>query len=473
MKINFIKTIALTILLSAALPGCINDDDYGNPNMDCVEPAVTVNKTVAEVFAAATTTMQQYTADDVIEAYVNSSDERGNFFKTVYMQTIPADGVAPIGFSVAIDKTTLFGAGFYPGRKVYIKLKGLYFAKVYNGLAIGANYNGAVGRISEAQYKNFVMPSCSEIGEDELVRTLTISEALTAANLNTLIEIENVQFDTPFVGGTYYDKYDTANTAGGSTNRKLIDADGNKIIFRTSSFANFSGNIIPGNSGKVRGVLTKYSNDYQFIARSGDDIKLTEERFGANTPPGGSTTAKGGTAIAYMGSFTETFESYALDATTFPKYVNDYTVGGRYWELNQFPTGTGNKYIEMTSFSGSTNPGVVANTYFIVPVDFTAASTFKFDKEIRYMAGQCLKVYYATAAQYTALGAINPANFTDITASFTGLTYPATGASQNSFTTAGTYNIPASLTGNGFFVFEYAGTATITTTVQLDNITVN
>ena len=62
--------------------------------------------------------------------------------------------------------------------------------------------------------------------------------------------------------------------------------------------------------------------------------------------------------------------------------------------------------------------------------------------------------------------------FVNITPSFT-ISYPAIGSSENSFNSAGTYAIPAGLTGNGYFVFEYVGTTTVTTTVQIDDIVIN
>jgi len=452
MKLNYIKSVVITALLAASLTGCINSDDYDNPQStipeNCVEPALTVTKTVAEIFAASSG-VKQYTGEDVIEAYVNSSDERGNFFKIVYLQTLDAN---PIGLSIAIDKTTLFGANFYPGRKVYIKLKDLYTAKVEGVLAIGALYEGAIGRIAENQYANFIFPSCSEVSEGQLVRTLSIKDALKPANLNTLIELKDVQFSGLFVGGTYYDEKDTANTAGGASNRTLVDATGNSIVFRTSSFANFSGNKIPDGNGTVRGILTIYNGVYQFVARNEQDIQLTNPRY---VP-----------TVNFRGAFTETFESYTVGATSFPDYINTQTVGSRFWSVTNF---SGNNYIQMTSFGSS----ALASAQFITPVDFTAASTLSFDKEIRYMAGQTLKVYYITEANYNPSAKLDPTKFVEITSSFTGITYPATGASQNNFTTAGTYNIPATLTGNGYFVFEYSNSSpTVTTTIQLDNIKV-
>jgi len=484
MKIKFLKPLAFAAALSTMLTGCINDDDYATPVNACVEPALTANKTVAQVIAASTPVIQLYAGEDVIEAYVNSSDERGNFFKIVYLQTLPTDGTAPVGISVAVDKTTLFGANLYPGRKVYVNLKGLDYQMINGALALGRKYQTnegetpalyAIGRIPESEYAQYVQPSCNEVGEDQLVRTMTIAQAATDANLNTLIELTGVQFADEFVGGKYFDKDDTENTRGGATNRFLVDLNGGSIALRTSSFANFSGNIIPENSGKVRGVITKYNGAYQFVARAETDIKLDQPRMVVVIDPNEpSPSAMGGTAITYPGSLTEGFETYAVGVNAFPPYVNDNSVGTRYWAVKQFPTTPGgNRFIEMTSFAGSGAPGVATASQLFVPVDFGPANTLSFDKEIRYMAGECLKVYYVTDLNYTPGNTYDVSTFQDITAEFTNLIYPENGASQFSFTTAGTYNIPTGLTGHGYFVFEYTGTTTVTTTFQLDNITIN
>jgi len=237
MKLNLFKSVAVIALFSGVVSGCINDDTYSNPNLECVEPNLTANKTVAEIDAMATGAATQYTSasTDIIEAYVTSSDERGNFFKSVSMQTNPTDGSDPVGFSVAIDETSLFAKNFTPGRKVYVTLNDLYYAHVDGSLKIGALFEGNVGRISEFEYASKVVPACTSVDEDELVRTMTIAQALDDSNLNTLIELQNVQFKDEFVGGTYYDETDEDNTAGGATNRLLIDNFGNEIIFRTSS----------------------------------------------------------------------------------------------------------------------------------------------------------------------------------------------------------------------------------------------
>ena len=464
---NYIKTIAVTALLSAAITGCNNNDDYNTPEsvITCTEPGVTANKTVAEVVAATNSSVRQYTADDVIEAYVTSSDERGNFFKIVSLQTLPRDGSAPIGFSVAIDANTLFGHGFYPGRKIYVKLQNLYYAIVEGSAIYGAKYNGStgrepdsVGRIAESAFRNSILPSCSEVSEEQLVRPLTLAQAMNNRNVNTLIDLQNVQFADDFVGGTYFDERDEANTAGGATNRALTDRTGNSIAFRTSSFANFAGNKISGKSGTVRGILTKYNGVFQFVARYESDIRLTQDRFD-NAPP------LVGSAITY-GLYNETFESYAVNNKNFPNAINDAASGSRYWDVRTF---NGNKYIQMTSFGGVAESN---RTLFIVPVDMTAANTLSFRTAAGYDKGPVLKVYYTL--NYVPGGSISDATLVDITSNFTIPEGPAN-AYASGFTPSGNYAIPATVTGNGFFIFEYRGNGAtgLTTTMQLDNILVN
>ncbi|MXN92553.1 hypothetical protein GR160_15090 [Flavobacterium sp. Sd200] len=465
---NYIKTIAITALVSAAIAGCNNNDDYGIPNKvtTCTEPVVTVNKTVAEVIAATNSQVRQYPDnDDTMEAYVTSSDERGNFFKIVSLQTLPTDGSAPLGFSVAIDANTLFGHGFYPGKKVYIKLKDLYYATVEGSAIYGAAYRGSsgteaitVGRIPESAFKKSILPSCSEISEEQLARPLTLTQAMTNRNINTLIDLQGVEFGDEFVGGTYFDANDEANTAGGATNRTLVDRTGASIVFRTSSFANFSGNKISGKSGVVRGILTKYAGVFQFVARYESDIRLTEDRFD-NSPP------ITGANITY-GLYNENFTSYAANNRIFPNAINDPAIGSRYWDVRIF---NNNKYIQMTSFGGVAETN---RTLFIVPVDMTLATTFSFKTASGYDNGSVLKVYYSL--NYVPGGNITDATLVDITSNFNIPAGPPA-AYASGFTPSGNYSIPAELTGNGYFIFEYRGKGGSgpTTTMQLDDIVVN
>ncbi len=466
MKSNLLKACLFAAAVGV-FSACENNDKYDDidTNLGCL--TVTPTKTVAEIYAMTTPSsidvgaVEAYEGNDIIEAYVTSSDAGGTFYKSISFQSV--DG--SLGFSIPVDMYNIY-TEFEPGRKVYVNMGGRHFNQTYGSLVIGDLYNDPdtptldqIGRLVPEEFRRTVKSSCDKVDEDQIVQHLSITEALSDSNINKLIEFDNVQFTESAYSGDQKTYYQSDSDLGGATNLNLMDDEGKIIIFRTSSFAKFANHRVPTGSGKVRGVLTKFRGDYQFMARTEDDIQLAGDRFIAHAP-------LGGTNIVFDGSLNENFSSYPASTTIFPDYVNDQTAGNRYWQVKEF---SGNRYVEMTSFGGG---GVTAKAYLFVPVDFTAASTMTFVKKARFMAGATLKVYYVPSSQYTAGDPFNVANFTDITSSFN-ITYPATGQSENNFTSAGTYNIPAGVTGTGFFVFEHSGTPSVTTTMQLDDIVIN
>jgi hypothetical protein len=250
-------------------------EEFSVPKLICNQPDLKVNRTVEEVRARTSSIVSQYTYDDIIEAYVVSSDEAGNFFKTISFQTLATETKPAIGFSVPVDASNTY-VDFRLGNKVYIKMKDQYTDFYYGGMRIGDIYvntynEGGVGRISANDYKKVLNASCTIVEEEKLVRPISISELLNDANINTLVELSDVQFTKDAIGRYYYE---ASNDVGGGTNWSLMDKLGNQVLFRTSSFADFADKIVPDGSGKIRGVLTKFSSDYQLLARSEKDVML-------------------------------------------------------------------------------------------------------------------------------------------------------------------------------------------------------
>lgn len=272
---RYISSLSFLFVFSFFLTNCAQED-FDIPKLECTQPDLKVNQTVAQVKANANAIVAQYPYDDSIEAYVVSSDEGGNFFKTISFQTLATPTSPALGFSVPIDATNLY-IDFRLGNKVYLQLKNQYTDINFGGLRIGSIYvnsynEGDVGRLSQNDYKKVLFPSCTIIEESQLTKAVTIPELLNDANLNTLVELQNVQFTTDAVGRKYYEE---SEDIGGGTNWNLMDQLGNQVIFRTSSFANFATKTVPKGSGKVKGILTKFGTDYQLIARSEKDVNLT------------------------------------------------------------------------------------------------------------------------------------------------------------------------------------------------------
>lgn len=275
MKLKF-YTVFLGI---AMIFGSCAKEEFDVPKLTCNQPDLKVNRTVEEVRASASSIVTQYTFDDVIEAYVVSSDEAGNFFKTISFQTLATATTPATGFSVPVDASNTY-IDFRLGNKVYIKMKDQYTDIYFGGMRIGSIYvnaynEGGVGRISPNDYKKVLNASCTIIDESQLVKQLTVEEALDDAKLNTLIELKDVEFTEAAIGRHYYEE---TNDVGGATNWNLHDKAGNQMIFRTSGYADFSDHLVPEGSGTVRGILTKFGTDYQLMVRSEKDVAMSGNR---------------------------------------------------------------------------------------------------------------------------------------------------------------------------------------------------
>jgi len=455
---NIIKSVGALVLMATLFTGCVDSDkDYDSVNVGITTYNFTKTKEVSEVNAMATASTQTaYTADDIIEAYVTSNDAGGNFYKSISFQTMPTDASAPIGFSVPVDDTMLFVKGFTPGRKVFIKLQGLAISKVFGSMQIGvldpANPT-SMGRIPELEFENHLFPSDVIVSEDSLVRVMTLAQAVTDANQNTLVELTTVEFADNSLGRTYFD----VDSGGSATNQNIVDytLGGKTQFLRVSSFAPFSTGSVPVGRGNIRGVMTKYNSDYQFLVRSAGDFKLTQPR-----------------TYTFFSSLNENFSSYSPVTSSFsktaafiafPNYINFATEGSKKWFVKS------GGFLEMSSFSGDIEKN---KAYFIIPVNMTDASTFKFDLTVAFFqASLGLKVY--RSSDYVPGKNIKDATLYDISTAFSS-GFPT----ANATITGLTYNIPAEVTGNGYFIFEYTGTnittgPVVTTTIDIDNIAIN
>ena len=446
--IHLIKYIFIFLAALGLFSACVNDTFDIPVQANCVSPELTKTKEVSAIYPVATKTTATYPADDIIEAYVISSDEGGNFYKSMYFQSI--DGTK--GFNLSVDEVNTYTKNLQPGKRVFLKLKDLAFANPTTnakGLIFGAppTEQYAVDRLSALTYKDYLIPSCEVVSEDAIVHKITLAQASSETYLNTLIEIDDVQFKTDCT---------TFSKADFDTSLKITNGT-TALDVRTSRYANFAGFPVPSGRGKIRGVLTKYGSTYQIILRTERDVRFTNPRVQTVSLP------KGGTSLQYLGAFTENFESYAATTTgaSFPKYINDAAIGYKYWDVATFGS---NKYLQISAYNNG-----CSKAYLIVPVDMTAASGMSFKSKDGYNDGNPLKIYYSI--NYVPGGNVNQATLIDITDKFI-LSTGNTSGYASEFINSGIYPIPKDLTGNGYFIFEYDGTTGVTTTMQLDDIIV-
>ena len=452
MKTNILKSFLAIASLAVIATSCV-DDDYATPTFDCIETTLVKNKEVADIPASAIVT--RYAADDIIEAYVVSSDKEGNFFKSVSFQTL--DGSK--AFSVPMDIEATF-ATFDVGRKVLIKMQGLYTDISNGGMRIGGLFvtssgTASVGRLTRAQVRASLFSSCTVKNESELVKNVSLVDLQNDIYINRLIELNNVQFTTAALDKTYYD---SNNDIGGATNHFLSDNLGSTIVFRTSSYAAFAGKPVQTGSGKVTGILTKFGDTYQFVARYESDIQLGAPRFDLLAP-----------------SFSENFEGIGttgnnvfvnLPGWTNVSMNNALTTAER-WEARIF---SNNKYAQMSAFgTGESNLDIRLITPALT-LSNGGGNFLKFGMKTSFFNGVALTVWYS--ADYNGAGtvaAVNNATWTQLNTNIPSIT-------DTSFASS-FYSIFANLTplaGQTVYIsFRYQGSTTApiqTTTYQVDNV---
>lgn len=270
-NINIKKTTVL--LLISLFLGCVKDQDFSTPTVNCIEPTIVATNTIQQVkdmytFGGATV----IETDVIIEGYVVSSDKSGNIYKTLSIQDKPENPTSAI--KISIDETNLY-TKYDVGRKIYVKLKGLVVGYSFGSVQIGQAVGGELARISAFEVKNHLFRSC-EITEI-IPKKVTISE-LNESMLEMLIEIENVQFKTTDLGLSY------ANVENTTTVNRVLESFNSgcnlvdEVAIRNSGFSKFKNELVPEGKGSVIAIFGNYYDNFQLYIRDIDDVKFAEER---------------------------------------------------------------------------------------------------------------------------------------------------------------------------------------------------
>lgn len=227
-------------------------------------------KTVAEVKRLISGNALTEIKDDIyLKAKVTTSDATGNFFKYIYVED------ATGGIRVNIDKSNIYlDPRFYIGKDVIIKLKGLYIGDISGELQLGSPFDGKVGRVAEVDiYKYFFDSKEQATAVTPTERTIT---QLTAADVGKWVKLKNLEFIDADLGNTY--------AAGSVTNRTLQDCNGNKILLRTSNFADFAGVPLDEGKGDVYAIVSVFNGVYQLWINNLLGADLDDPRCDGTVP---------------------------------------------------------------------------------------------------------------------------------------------------------------------------------------------
>lgn len=227
------------------------------------------NTTIAAIKSRFTGSPVRIDDDAILRGIVIADDRSGNFFKIIVIQDETA------GIEIPIDRIALHDD--YPiGREVFVKCQGLWLCNNNGVLQLGAAFdqNNRAVRIPDNLRGRYLFRG----KRNQPVNTLTLRiNELRPEHISRLIKIEGVQFNSGDLGKTL-----AIAATQTSQNLNLEDCSGNRILIRTSGFAQFANTIVPNGRGEITAVYSVFGNDQQLFIREIEDLAFVQERCGTS-----------------------------------------------------------------------------------------------------------------------------------------------------------------------------------------------
>ncbi len=473
---NSVSKLFTAVILVLALVGVSSCKKTFDQPPGPADPSIVPNMTIAQFKAMHTVfgKLDMITDDIVISGVVIADDKSGNLYKQLFI----ADSTGAL--QILLDVASLYGS--YPvGRKLFIKCKDLCLTDYNRTMQLGVRAYVSGAPSSQAIPANLI--SNYVIGGS--LNNPVVPTVVTLAQLGG----SSVDMQNKYLGALIqlndYEFANTLNTFADTsaykkdTNDTLQNCSASKIILRSSGYAKFAGQRVPGGHGSIAAIYTVFQSSgtgtKQLILRDTADIHFTNAR--CTTSGGGG----GGGGNAGTGNLlTENFESqdttFGNRTVTITGWMNSSESGTQKFTTNYFGTPV-NKYAQVTAFRS--NEATV--TSWLVTKEISTGSfatkTLNFDTKAGFTNGATLKVLIST--NYTGTG--NPwagsVTWTDLT-SLAALSPGSATGYPSSYTPSGNVDI-SSYSGNIYIAFKYEGadptgtTSDKSSTWQLDNIKVS
>ena len=284
---NKLRLILLLFVSMIMLGGCNKWDDQPELKIDPWETPddwryfpIGGSRVFGKAYGAKPDSLVPKTLDSelfkcYIKGVVVSSDEGGNFYKSMVIQ----DATGAI--ALQLDMTGLHTR--YPlGQKIVLVCNGLrpetpslMVGNYHNLPQIGWIYEGGIGRINSLFIDQYIirdsMPSMKN-----LPKPLTNNEIdfLGNADLNKLVRLEGVKFEAEAIGKPFsFSEF----TTDWKISVPLANGSTKDVTVRTSNYAKFRSTTIQNREYDLTGILTKYNNIYQLMIRVKEDIAVSSK----------------------------------------------------------------------------------------------------------------------------------------------------------------------------------------------------
>ncbi len=295
---HILGAATLSLIAAGALSSCQNDFDQ--PPLKEPTATMTPNTTIAELKADNWQNDDNYYItlgkkgdgeDIIIRGRVISSDATGNIYKSLVIQ----DETAALAFSI---NQTGMNNNYRLGQEIVVNLTDLGFGK-YSGLQQVGGYGEYNGKpqvsfmdynlfTEHAELNYFPNPAYTIVEPGQAVPedgkmyvkvvdlgSLPTSPADIQKMQSQLVLLRNVHFELG--GSAPYSENDA------STNRNLLDENGNSIIVRNSNYASFHSETLPAGTGDVMGIMSYFNGTWQLLLRNTEDC-MFESKGQKNDP---------------------------------------------------------------------------------------------------------------------------------------------------------------------------------------------
>lgn len=430
---KYLKTATVLAISAITLSSCVQNDEWETPPINCVNKFDAATMTLAEFKAQAPANgyilIQK---DQIFDGYVISSDENGNFYKTISFQDKPENPTA--GLQMEVDRASNY-ADLPVGTHIRINAKGLRLGLDRGVVKIGSvDPTYAIGRIPASLLSRYISGVCNGQKLDVVPivpkQLASLNEAKNPANINLLVKVANVKFADAEIGKKYIDY---VAGAGVDTDRAIEDDKGGSAVIRNSGFATFGSQVIPNKGGELTFVVSRYNSNYQMLIRNLDDVNFTNDLPQLLLSEGFTNfTANGWTAYSVTGNQVWAIAAFGNPAPA--ALMNGYGGVNEDWLIS--------KEISLSGFS---------------------SADLSFETDARYN-GNALEAYITTDAY--AGGNPNTLNWVKLNAKFDTDMNAFAG-----FVTSGNISLNSYLNKNVRIAFKYTNTsATAASSWELDNV---
>ncbi len=394
--------------------------------------------TVAQLRALFQGSPKHFGGDSSFYAVVTADEQNGNLYRNIYVQD----------HTGAIQLRLQNPGGLYQGDSIRVYLPG----------TVLSSFSGML-QLDSVDVDNNVVKQATNVVK---LPTLVTIPQITSAMQGMLIRLDSVEFSEAQLGMDY------ADAVGQQTqNRDLVDCAGNSVLVRTSGYANFAGDELPFGRGSFVAVVGQFNTDMQLFIRNVNEVQLNGPRCDGSVGPPPCEYA-----VTPVAGVQNDFSDVLIDNVDYsnPDWVNINEQGNRFWRGRIFG---GDKYLRATGYAGAGVSVPPTESWLITPpVQASGSPTLSFRSAMAFwthVGDDPFRLYISTNFDGCEIA---DATWTEIT----GFPEPTSSSSNYQWVQSGQINLgtylPGGFSGNYHIGFRYYSVGTQTTTIDVDDISI-